>query len=54
VFTRSLKASQKFAIEIDVSGYDVVKGRDNVYVIPNDQPLDLTGKIINSGKVGDK
>ena len=40
-------------IEIDVSGLNVIQGRDGVYVIPNEEALDLTGRIINSGKVGD-
>lgn len=40
-------------IEIDVSDLNVIQGRDGVYVIPNEEALDLTGRIINSGKVGD-
>ena len=39
-------------VEIDVSGLDVVKGRDGVFVIPNEVPLDLTNRIISYGKVG--
>jgi hypothetical protein len=38
-------------IEIDVSGLDVVQGRPGVFVIPNDAPLDLSGRIISSGAV---
>jgi hypothetical protein len=36
-------------IEIDVSGLNVTQGREGVFVIPNDAPLDLTGRIISSG-----
>ena len=39
-------------VEIDVKGLEVVKGRSGVYVIPNEGPLDITGRIIRSGKVG--
>ena len=39
-------------IEILVEGLDVVKGRDGVYVIPNQDSLDLTDRIISWGKVG--
>jgi hypothetical protein len=37
-------------VEIDVTGLNVVKGRDGVFVIPNQGPLDLTGRIVSSGK----
>jgi hypothetical protein len=33
------------------SGLGAVQGRPGVYVIPNETPLDLTGRILNSGKV---
>ena len=39
-------------VEIDVTGLNVVKGRDGVYVIPNEQPLDLSNRILSTGKVG--
>jgi len=39
-------------VEIDVTGLDVIKGRNGVYVIPNEDSLDITGRIIRSGKVG--
>ena len=39
-------------IEIDVSDLNVIQGREGVYVIPNEGPLDLTGRIISSGTVG--
>ncbi len=41
-------------MEIDVSGLEVIKGRDGVFVIPNETALDLTGRIVRSGKVGGK
>ena len=37
-------------IEIDVKRLNVQKGRDGVYVVPGDKPLDLTGRITGSGK----
>ncbi|MCM1567226.1 MAG: S8 family serine peptidase [Dehalobacter sp.] len=36
-------------VEVDVTGLNVVKGREGVFVIPNENPLDLTNRIINSG-----
>jgi HYD1 signature containing ADP-ribosyltransferase len=36
-------------VEIDVSGLDVVQGRENVFVILNVGPLDLTGRIVSWG-----
>lgn len=36
-------------VEIDVTGLDVVQGRPHVFVIPNEEPLDLTGRIVSSG-----
>jgi len=36
-------------VEIDVTGLTVVKGREGVFVVPNQNPLDLTGRIIRSG-----
>lgn len=38
-------------IEIDVTDLPVVQGRNGVFVIPNDVPLDLSGRIIRSGNV---
>lgn len=32
-------------VEIDVSGLNAVEGRAGVFVIPNEGPLDLTGRI---------
>jgi RHS repeat-associated protein len=36
-------------VEIDVTGLNVVKGRDGVFVVPNEGVLDLAGRIIRSG-----
>lgn len=36
-------------VEIDVSGLNVVEGRAGVFVIPNEGPLDLTGRIASWG-----
>lgn len=36
-------------VEIDVRGLNVVQGRDNVFVIPNQGSLDLNGRIIGYG-----
>ncbi|WP_433959672.1 HYD1 signature containing ADP-ribosyltransferase family protein [Cytobacillus horneckiae] len=41
-------------LEKYVSGLEVIKGRDGVFVIPNETALDLTGRIVRSGKVGGK
>ena len=37
-------------IEIDVSGLNMIKGREGVYLIPNEGPLDITNRIISHGK----
>ena len=39
-------------IEIDVTGLEVITGRNGVYVIPNEGALDITGRIVRSGRVG--
>ncbi len=36
-------------IEIDVTGLDVVKGRNGVFVIPNNSALDISKRVMNSG-----
>jgi hypothetical protein len=36
-------------IEIDVTGLNVVKGREGVFVVPNSGPLNLVGRILRSG-----
>ena len=38
-------------VAIDVTGLKVEKGRDGVFVIPNAEALDLTSRIVGSGKV---
>lgn len=38
-------------VEIDATGLGAVQGRSGVYVIPNEVPLGLTGRIISNGKV---
>jgi HYD1 signature containing ADP-ribosyltransferase len=44
---------QRFShyVEIDVSGLNVVQGRNGVFVIPNDVPLPLGGRVVGSGPV---
>ncbi len=37
-------------VEIDVSGLNVKKGRDGVYVVPGSKPLDISNRITGSGK----
>jgi hypothetical protein len=37
-------------VEIDVNGLNVIQGRSGVFVVPNESPLDLVGRIISSGK----
>ena len=39
-------------VEIDVTGLNVVKGRDGVYVIPNEEPLSIAGRVVSFGNVG--
>ena len=38
-------------VEVDVSGLDIVTGRDSVFVALNAGPLDLTGRILSFGLV---
>ncbi|MDG4831587.1 HYD1 signature containing ADP-ribosyltransferase family protein [Solwaraspora sp. WMMD1047] len=51
-FLRVPWAGRKFThyIEIDVRGLEVVQGRPGVFVVPNSGPLDLTGRIVSSGR----
>ncbi len=37
-------------VEVDVSGLNVVEGRPGVFVVPNEGPLDLSGRILGWGK----
>lgn len=39
-------------VEIDVTDLEVIKGRDGVFIIPNESPLDLSGRIVGTGTVG--
>jgi hypothetical protein len=41
-------------VAIDVSGLNVVQGRPGVFVVPNETPLNLTGRIVGSGTVAGK
>ncbi|MGR9394845.1 HYD1 signature containing ADP-ribosyltransferase family protein [Rhizobium leguminosarum] len=38
-------------VEIDVTGLGAAQGCPGVYVIPNEMPLDLTGRLLSSWKV---
>jgi RHS repeat-associated protein len=51
-FLRVPWAGRKFThyIEIDVRGLNVLQGRSGVFVVPNSGPLDLTGRIVRSGR----
>ena len=46
-------AKYAYYVEIDVTDLDVVYGRDNVFVIFNQESLDLMNRIVSYGKVGD-
>ena len=37
-----------------ISDLQVVQGRNGVFVIPNSEALDLSGRIIRFGKVGEE
>ncbi|WEF35146.1 HYD1 signature containing ADP-ribosyltransferase family protein [Pseudoduganella chitinolytica] len=37
-------------IAIDTTGIEAQKGRDGVYVVPNDKPLDLRGRVVGYGE----
>lgn len=41
-------------VEIDVTGLNVIQGRKGVFVIHNENPLDLTNRIVSAGLVGIK
>jgi len=38
-------------LEVDMTGLNVVSGREGIYVVLNSDPLDLTGRIIGFGLV---
>ncbi|MGN0386528.1 MAG: HYD1 signature containing ADP-ribosyltransferase family protein, partial [Lachnospiraceae bacterium] len=46
-------AKYAYYVEIDVTDLNVIYGRDNVFVILNQEPLDLVNRIVSYGKVGD-
>lgn len=51
----AIVASNKYKytdyVAIDISGLNITKGREGVYVVINELPLDLTGKIVGVGEV---
>ena len=46
------KYKYTYYIEIDVTNLEIIQGRDGVFVIQNEAPLDLTGRIVRTGVVG--
>ncbi|NQM31048.1 hypothetical protein HO415_10430 [Streptococcus suis] len=36
----------EYQIEVDVTGLGVIKGRNGVYVVPNDKSLDISNRIL--------
>lgn len=40
-------------VEIDTTGMNVLKGRDGVFYIPNENGLDIGDKILSYGKTGE-
>jgi hypothetical protein len=38
-------------VEVDVTGLEVIPGRSGVFVVPNDGPLDVSQRIVSSGRV---
>ena len=46
------KYTYTYYIETDVTNLEIIQGRDGVFVIPNEAPLDLTGRIVRTGVVG--
>ncbi len=41
-----------FRFRYRCKGLEIYQGRSGVYVVPNSESLDLTNRIIDSGKVG--
>lgn len=37
-------------LEIDTNGLNVIKGREGVYLVPNESSLDITNRIVNYGE----
>lgn len=52
-FIRNRFQGRRFThyIEIDTTGLEVIKGRTNVFLVPNQEPLDLIGRLIGHGPV---
>lgn len=50
-FMRVPYAFQRFThyVEVDVTGLEVICGRENVFVIPGRKALDLVGRIVSWG-----
>ncbi|MEV0148616.1 MULTISPECIES: HYD1 signature containing ADP-ribosyltransferase family protein [unclassified Nonomuraea] len=50
-FLRAPWAGSRFThyLGIDVTGLEVVRGREHVFLIPGREPLDLTGRIVEWG-----
>jgi len=40
-----------YYVEIDVTGLDLVSGREGVFVVLNAEALDLTGRMVGFGSV---
>jgi hypothetical protein len=38
-------------VAIDVTGLDLLEGRNGVFVVPGNKPLDVTGRIVGSGPI---
>jgi hypothetical protein len=52
-FLRIPFQGQRFThyVEVDVTGLEVIQGRNGVFVVPGNKPLDLTGRVVGSGPV---
>jgi hypothetical protein len=37
-------------LSIDASGLDIVAGRENVYLVPGTEPLDISGRVMDFGE----
>jgi len=37
-------------LEIDTNGLNVIKGREGVYLVPNESSLDITNRVVNYGE----
>ena len=51
-FIRLPFQGQRFSnyVTVDVTGLNVVMGRPHVYLVPNTQPLNVTGRVVDSGR----